>query len=85
MQKYDTQHQVSATKEQPKKQLELFKERRFLDRRLKRKIINAFDETHLLEIKEDHIGYNNVSIPDMFKYVFKCYGKVTDADLIAKK
>ena len=80
-----TQHQIAATKEQHKKQLDIFKEERFLERSLKSKLINAFDETYLIDIKEDHIGYKNFSMPNIFKHMCKCYGKVTDADLLASK
>ena len=51
-----TQYQIVAAKELHKKKLNLFKEQRFVERSLKSKVINAFDETYLIDIKEDHIG-----------------------------
>ena len=79
-----TQYQIVAAKEQHKK-LGLFKEQPFVERSSKRKIINAFDKIHIIEIKEDHVVYNNVKITNTFEYLCKCYGKVTDADLISNK
>ena len=66
-----TQFQRAVTKEQNKKQLELFKEQRFAERSLKSKIINVFDQIYLLDIKEDRIGCSNVSMPDVLKHLFK--------------
>ena len=80
-----TQYQIAAAKELHKKQLNLFKEQRFVERSLRSKVINAFDETYLIDIKEEHIGCNNVSIPTLFNHLFKNYGKITDADLLANK
>lgn len=80
-----TQHQITHAKEEHKKQLKLFKEQRFVERALKSLIINAFEETYLLDLKEDHIGYNNVDIPGLFNHLCRHYGKITDADLLANK
>ena len=80
-----TQCQVEASKEQHKIKLQLFKEQRFVERIPKSKFINAFDETNLIDIKEEHIGYNNRSIPDTFAHLYKSYGKVTDTDIISNK
>ena len=80
-----TQYQIAAAKELHKKELNLFKEQRFVERSLRSKVINAFDETYLIDIKEEHIGYNNVSMPTLFNHLFKNYGKITDADLLANK
>ena len=80
-----TQCQIAAAKELHKKKLNLFKEQRFVERSLRSKIINAFDETYLIDIKEDHIGHTNVSMPSMFNHLFNNYGKITDADLLANK
>ena len=80
-----TQYQIVAAKELHKKQLNLFKEQRFVERSLKSKVINAFDETYLIDIKEDHIGHNNVSMPRIFNHLFKNYVKTTDADLLSNK
>ena len=65
--------------------LELFKEQRFAERVIRSQVANAFEETHLIDFKRDHIGHNNVSIPDIFKHLNKYYGKITDADLLANK
>ena len=80
-----TQHQITYAKEEHKKQLKLFKEQRFVERALKSLIINAFEETYLLDLKEDHVGYNNVDIPGFFNHLYRHYGKITDADLLANK
>ena len=80
-----TQSQIAMAKEQHKKRLELFKEQRFLERAIRSQVVNAFEETYLIDLKQDHIGYNNVSIPNMFKHLNKYYGKITDADLLANK
>ena len=63
----------------------MLKEQRFLERAIRSKVANAFEETCLIDLKQDHIGYNNVSIPNMFKHLNKHYGKITDADLLANK
>ena len=47
--------------------------------------MNAFDETYLLDIKEDYIEHNNVTIPYMFKNLCKNYRRITDSDLLANK
>ena len=52
---------------------------------MRSKIINAFNETYLIDIKEEHIRYNNVSISTLFNYLFKNYSKMTDADLLTNK
>ena len=80
MPKNATQYQIAVDKEQHKRKLELFKEQYFVERSLKSKVINAFDETYLTDIKEDSIGCNNVSIHAIFKNLYKSYGKVVDAD-----
>lgn len=80
-----TQHQIAYAKEEYKKKLELFKEQRFVARALKSQVINAFDKTHLLDIKQDHVGYNNISIPKIFDHLFTNYGKIIDTDLLANK
>ena len=48
-------------------------------------MINAFDKTYLLDIKQEHVGYNNITIPKIFDHLFTNYGKITDADLLANK
>ena len=48
-------------------------------------MMNAFDETCLIEIQEDHVGHNNDSIPNIVKHLYKNYGKVKDADLLSNK
>ena len=40
---------------------------------------------HLIETKDDHIRCNNVSMPNIVKHTYKCYGKVTDADLLSNR
>lgn len=85
MQAGATQYQIVHAKEQHKKKLELFKEQRFVERALKSQIINTFKETYLLDIKEDHIRYNNVSISNIFQHLHRNYGKITNADLLANK
>ena len=80
-----TQYQISAAKEQHKRKLELFKEQRFVERGIKNKLINAFDEIHLIDTKEEQIGYNNKSISNIFDYLWKSYEKVNDADLLSSK
>lgn len=52
---------------------------------MKSLIINAFEETYLLDLKEDHAGHNNVDIHGFFNYLCRHYGKITDADLLANK
>ena len=43
-----TQCQIAAAKEQHKRKLKLFKEKRFVERSFKIKLINAFDKTCLM-------------------------------------
>ena len=56
-------------------------EQRFAERASKSLIINAFEETYLLDLKEDHAGYNNVDIPGLFNHLCRHYGKITDESL----
>ena len=67
------------------KKTELSKEWRFAELSTKSKLINAFDETCLMDIKEEPIGCNNVSIHNMLAHLHKSYGKVTDADMLSNK
>ena len=60
-------------------------QQRFAERVLKSLIINAFEETYLLDLKEDHVGYNNVDILGFFNHLCRHYDKITDADLLANK
>ena len=80
-----TQYQIAATNELHKKKINLSKEQRFVERSLKSKVINDFDETYLMCIKEDYIVHNNVSAPDMLDHLHKHQGKVNDADFLANK
>ena len=80
-----TQYQIAAAKELHKKKLNLFKEEHFVKRSIRSKIINTLDETYLIDIKEKHIRYNNISISTLFNHLFKNYSKITDADLLANK
>ena len=63
----------------------MLKEQRFLERAIRSKVANAFEETCLIDLKQDHIGCNNVSVPFMFKHLNKHYGKIMDAHLLANK
>ena len=80
-----TQYQIAYAKEEHKKKLDLFKEQRFVERALKSQVINAFDETYLLDIKQEYVGYKNIIIPKIFDHLFTNNGKITDADLLANK
>ena len=80
-----TKYQVTYSKEQCKRKIYLFKEKRCAKIHLKKQLINAFDETCLLDLKEDHIGWNNATIQDVFVHLHEYYSKITFSDLLENK
>ena len=63
----------------------LFKEQTHVERNLKNQSINSFNEMHLLDLKEDYIRSNNVTIQDTFEHLYENYGKIIDNDLLEKR
>ena len=63
----------------------MIKLQRFAEISLKKKVVNAFDETCLTNIKEDYIGCNNFSMSNTLKHLCKRYVKATDADSLSDK
>ena len=80
-----TQYQITATKDQHKRKVRLFKEQFFVERSLRNKVINTFDETYLLDIKKKYIKCNNGSMHSTFKHLCRRCGNVTDDDFLANK
>ena len=70
-----TQYQIAAAKEEHKIKLQLFKNQKFVERSLKSKLINAFDETCPACIKKEHVGFNNKSTPTCFPISTTVAGK----------
>ena len=44
-----------------------------------------YQEQYLYDLKEEHVKCNNKSIPQIFKYLYDNYGKITDTDLLENK
>ena len=80
-----TQHQIAAAQDLHKKNKKLHKEEQNVARALKNQIVNAFEEQCLYDLKEEHVGHSNKSIPQIFKYLYDNYGKITDTDLLENK
>ena len=52
---------------------------------LKNQTFKDFDDACLLDVKEDHISYTNVTIQEIFVYLHKNHGKITCSDLLENK
>ena len=77
--------QIAEAQDLHKKIRKLHKEEQNVARALKNQIVNAFEEQHLHDLKEEHVGHNNTSIAQKITYLCKNYGKITDTDLLDNK
>ena len=76
-----TQYQIAAAKDLHQRQSKLFNEQRKVEQALRNQLVNAIENAYLETLRQEYIGYNNRSIPEIFNHLFINYGNVTYADL----
>ena len=76
-----TQPQIASLTSTHKEEKRLYKEQEAVKKALKNQITQAFDETYIEELKQPHTGYNNISIQNIFSFLYRTYGKITTIDL----
>ena len=76
-----TQPQIASITATHKEQKRLFKEQEAIKKAIKNQITQAFDEIYIEELKNPYTGYNNVTIQDIFTFLYSTCGKVTTIDL----
>ena len=76
-----TQPQIAQANTTHKEQLRLWREQNMATKALKKQATSAFDLKHLEEIHNNYTGFNNVSIQDIFIYLYDKYGDLDEADI----
>lgn len=78
-----TQPQIAQANATHKEQLRLWREQNTAIKALKKQLTSAFDPKHLEEIHDNYTGFNNVTIQQIFTYLFNKYGDLDEADVEA--
>jgi len=61
--------------------LRLWHKQHTLIKALKKQLTNAFESKYLEEIEDTYTGFNNISIQDIFAYLYDRFGDVTPLEL----
>ena len=76
-----TQPQIAQINATHKEALRLWREQNALIKAIKKQITNAFEDKNLKEIEDTYTGFNNVTIQDIFTYLYDRFGDVTPTEL----
>jgi len=76
-----TQPQIARISTTHKEQLRLWRQQHTVIKALKKQLTNAFEDKLLKEIEDTYTGFNNVSIPEILRYLYDRFGEVTPAEL----
>ena len=76
-----TQPQIAQISATHKEVLRLWREQHTLVKAIKKQLTNVFELKNLKEIEDNYTGFNNISIQDIFIYLFDRYGEVTPIKL----
>ena len=76
-----TQPQIAQISATHKEALRLWREQNTLIKAIKKQITNAFEDKNLKEIEDTYTGYNNITIQDIFAYLYDRFGDVTPTEL----
>jgi len=80
-----TQHQIAAIKDLHNWETKLFNKQRGVVQALRNLTIQAIEEPFIKPMREEFVGYNNRSIPEIFTYLFSTFGTITYQDLNKNK
>ena len=76
-----TQHQILSANAQHKESLRLWREQNIIIKALKNQLTGSVDKKYIADLHETYTGYNNVSIQDLFDYLYTNYGDLDEGDL----
>ena len=76
-----TQPQIAQINATHKEELRLWRKQNLAIKALKKQLTSAFEAKHLEELHDTCTGYNNVSIQDIFAYLYDKYGDLDEADI----
>jgi len=81
-----TQPQIAQANATHKEELRLWREQNLTIKALKKQLTSAFEPKHLEEIKDTYTGFNNITIQEIFAYLYDKYGELdeTDAEKLGK-
>ena len=76
-----TQPQIAQISTTHKEQLRLWHQQNTLIMVLKKQLTNIYEDRHLKEIEDTYTGFNNITIQEIFQYLYDWFSEVTPAEL----
>jgi hypothetical protein len=76
-----TAAQISAARHIWEEDVQTYRTCTYVQQALKKEIISVFEPMHLDILKDNRIGYANISARDMLDHLFETYGNITAVDL----
>ena len=76
-----TQHAILQLQHAHAINLKQYNTCNLVERTLKNIIVGAIEDTYIDSLEDEYVGYNNVTIPEMFQYLYTSYGAITNSDL----
>ena len=76
-----TQHQIINANSVHKENLRLWREQTFVSKALKNLLTRVVEKKYVADLHNSYTGYNNLTIQEIFEYLYENYGDLDEADL----